>query len=166
MESLLFLKIGMLIAVSIIGWVIGRKWKMSSKDISTLLVYVVSPFVIFFDTRVSFKSRLLQILDRGISNLRSVRGRSIRTGKRFWSCGKKTFFFCRRDRKYGILRFTHNSSFRAIPVGRGIFIIIGVNIMNLHLVISSRQKELSILVIASKGAIATHYICNHFCSLF
>lgn len=33
--------------ISGIGWGVGKRFKLDSKDIAALLVYVISPFVIF-----------------------------------------------------------------------------------------------------------------------
>ena len=131
MESLLFLKIGMLIAVSIIGWVIGRKWKMSSKDISTLLVYVVSPFVIFSSILESpsnpgyFKYSIGAFLTSGL-----FAAGAYALANAFWSCGKRNLF--------SFAGGTGNTGYFALPIilslfepsqwAVAIFIIIGVNI--------------------------------------
>ncbi len=42
------IRVFLLITISIIGWGVGKKFKLDSKDISTLLVYIISPFVIFY----------------------------------------------------------------------------------------------------------------------
>ncbi|MFT4020843.1 MAG: AEC family transporter [Acinetobacter sp.] len=43
-----FLRVFLLLLISAIGWLVGKKFKLDSKDISSLLVYVISPFVIFY----------------------------------------------------------------------------------------------------------------------
>ena len=47
MESLLVVKVGLLISIALIGWIVGKKLSVNPKDISSVLVYVISPFVIF-----------------------------------------------------------------------------------------------------------------------
>ena len=43
-----FLRAFLLLFISGIGWAAGKKFKLDSKDIASLLVYVISPFVIFY----------------------------------------------------------------------------------------------------------------------
>jgi len=44
----IFFRVLLLILISVIGWVVGKKFKLNSKDISSLLIYVISPLVIFY----------------------------------------------------------------------------------------------------------------------
>jgi predicted permease len=43
----IFIRVLFLIFIAILGWLGGRVLKINSKDISTLLIYVIAPFVIF-----------------------------------------------------------------------------------------------------------------------
>ncbi|KEQ18688.1 AEC family transporter [Endozoicomonas numazuensis] len=47
MGSELYIKVGLLISLAVLGWFVGRRFKIDPKDISSILVYVISPFVIF-----------------------------------------------------------------------------------------------------------------------
>lgn len=43
-----FLRTILLLSLTGLGWILGKKFKIESQSISTLLVYVVAPFVIFY----------------------------------------------------------------------------------------------------------------------
>lgn len=131
MEFLLFLKISMLISVSVIGWVIGRKWKVSPKDISTLLVYVISPFVIFTSILESpsnlsyFTFSIGAFLTAGF-----LAAGAYVLANVFWGCSKRNLF--------SFAGGTGNTGYFALPIvlslfepsqwAVAIFIIIGINI--------------------------------------
>lgn len=48
MDFFLFVKVGLLVSIALVGWVAGKKLSLSARDISAVLVYVISPCVIFF----------------------------------------------------------------------------------------------------------------------
>ena len=168
MEVLLFLKIGMLIAVSIIGWVIGRKWKMSSKDISTLLVYGFSIRYFFFDTRVLsnpgyFKYSIGAFLTSGLFGTEHTHWQPL-----FGVAQKETFFLLPEgpEIRYFALPIIL-SLFEPSQWAVAIFIIIGVNIYEFTLgYFITAKGTFNTRDCVKKGAIAAHYICNHFCSCF
>lgn len=131
MFFLLFAKIGMLIGVSIIGWVIGRRGKVSPKDISMLLIYVISPFVIFssiLESPSSFgylKYSVGAFIAAGLFALGAYLLASI-----LWRSNKKNLF--------SFAGGTGNTGYFALPIvlsifepdqwAVAIFIIIGVNL--------------------------------------
>ncbi|MEZ5454355.1 MAG: hypothetical protein R3E93_16260, partial [Thiothrix sp.] len=42
------LRVALLVFISMLGWGVGKKLKINSKDISSLLIYIISPFVVFY----------------------------------------------------------------------------------------------------------------------
>ncbi len=131
MFLLLFSKIGMLICVSVIGWVIGRRGKVSPKDISMLLIYVISPFVIFssiLESPSSFaylKYSLGAFIAAGVFALGAYLFATM-----LWRSNKRNLF--------SFAGGTGNTGYFALPIvlsifepeqwAIAIFIIIGVNL--------------------------------------
>ena len=128
---ILITKVALLISVSIVGWILGKKAKTNPKDISTILVYIISPVVIFSsilqspsgigDMKYSFGAFLtasaMALLAYLFSNL-------------IWKNSKRNLF--------AFSGGTGNTGYFALPIvlslfapaqwAVAIFIIIGVNI--------------------------------------
>ncbi|MDD9316042.1 AEC family transporter [Acinetobacter lactucae] len=126
-----FLRVALLIFISIIGLVVGKKFKLDSKDISSLLVYVISPFVIFYSIVQSPANwTYLQyslgafLLASGMALLGLIFASFI------WKDSRKNLF--------GFAAGTGNTGYFALPlvlaifnenqIAIAIFIIIGINL--------------------------------------
>ncbi|KEQ16377.1 AEC family transporter [Endozoicomonas numazuensis] len=131
MGSTLYIKVGLLISLAVLGWLVGRRFKVDPKDISSLLVYVISPFVIFISiidspADISFFRYSLAafLLSSGFAGLAYL------LGKLLWNDSKANLF--------SFAGGTGNTGYFALPVvlslfsseyvAVAIFIIIGVNL--------------------------------------
>ncbi|ACA11924.1 AEC family transporter [Xylella fastidiosa subsp. multiplex] len=126
-----FLRVSLLIIISIIGIIVGKKFRLDSKDISSLLVYVISPFVIFYSILQSpanlqyLKYSLAAFIVTSCMGLLGLFFASF-----FWKDSRKNLF--------GFAAGTGNSGYFALPlvlaifnqnqIAIAIFIIIGVNL--------------------------------------
>lgn len=127
----IFIRVLLLIFISIIGWCVGKKFKLNSKDISTLLIYVISPFVIFYSIVESpanwsyLKYSLCAFL---LASFMAILGLTF--AKIFWNDNRINLF--------GFAAGTGNTGYFALPlvlaifdktqIAIAIFIIIGINL--------------------------------------
>lgn len=172
MEYVLAIKIGMLIAVAFIGWGVGKRSSISPKSISTLLIYVISPFVIFVSILES---------PSGLSYFKFTVGAFITSGffaaiayfvgGLFWSCSKRNLF--------SFSGGTGNTGYFALPIvlslfepaqwAVAIFIIIGVNIYEFTLgyfitakgLFSTRECVKKVLCLPIIYATFLALLCKH-----
>ncbi|MGI9281640.1 MAG: AEC family transporter [Endozoicomonas sp.] len=131
MGSELYIKVGLLISLAVLGWFVGRRFRVDPKDISSILVYVISPFVIFISIMESpadihfFRYSLAAfLLSSGFALLAFFLGRTL------WNDSKANLF--------SFAGGTGNTGYFALPlvlslfsaeyVAIAIFIIIGVNL--------------------------------------
>ncbi|SBS28467.1 Membrane transport protein [Marinomonas spartinae] len=129
--SLITIKICLLVSISIIGLVIGKRTSVNAKDISLLLVYVISPFVIFYSIINSPSD--LSFLKYSLGSFLTSSFLAIlayKVSAFLWSNNKRNLF--------SFSGGTGNTGYFALPIvlslfspeqwGIAIFIIIGVNI--------------------------------------
>lgn len=127
----IFLRVSLLIFISVIGLVVGKKFKLDSKDISSLLVYVISPFVIFYSIIQSPANWTYLKFSLGAFLLASFMAcLGLIFANIFWKDGRKNLF--------GFAAGTGNTGYFALPlilsifnenqVAIAIFIIIGINL--------------------------------------
>ncbi|WP_237385387.1 AEC family transporter [Xenorhabdus sp. Sc-CR9] len=125
------LRVLLLILITLIGFFIGKKLDLKTKDISSLLIYVISPVVIFISIIQSpsdltyFSYSIASFLT---ASLAAFIAYSI--GKTLWSCNKSNLF--------GFAGGTGNTGYFALPIAFAIFnpnqiaitifIIIGINL--------------------------------------
>jgi len=125
------IRVFLLITISIIGWGVGKKFKLDSKDISTLLVYIISPFVIFYSIIESPANWTYLKFSLGaflVASLMAVAG--LLFARCFWKDSRVNLF--------GFAAGTGNTGYFALPlilaifdktqIAMAIFIIIGINL--------------------------------------
>lgn len=127
----IFLRVGLLILISLIGLVVGKKFRLDSKDISALLVYVISPFVIFYSiiqSPANWKYLEFSLSAFLLASLMACLG--LVFANFFWNDSRKNLF--------GFAAGTGNTGYFALPlilaifnenqIAIAIFIIIGINL--------------------------------------
>ena len=125
------IRVFLLITISIIGWGVGKKFELDSKDISTLLVYIISPFVIFYSIIESPANWTYLKFSLGaflVASLMAVAG--LLFARCFWKDSRVNLF--------GFAAGTGNTGYFALPlilaifdktqIAMAIFIIIGINL--------------------------------------
>lgn len=125
------LRVFLLIAISVVGWVVGKKFKLDSKDISTLLVYIISPFVIFYSIVESPANWTYLKYSLGaflMASFMAITG--LMCARCFWKDSRINLF--------GFAAGTGNTGYFALPlvlaifdktqIAIAIFIIIGINL--------------------------------------
>lgn len=131
MIASVFLRVLLLIFISFIGWLVGKKFKVDSKDISSLLVYVISPFVIFYSIVQSPANWTYLKYSLGAFVLASgMAFLGLLFASKIWKDGRKNLF--------GFAAGTGNTGYFALPlvlaifnqnqIAIAIFIIIGINL--------------------------------------
>lgn len=121
----------LLLSISGIGFFISKKFKLNSKDISTILIYVISPFVIFFSiiqSPADWSYLAYSISAFTVASFMALSG--LIFAKFFW-----------KDNHVNLFAFaagTGNTGYFALPlifaifdenqIAISIFIIIGVNL--------------------------------------
>lgn len=125
------IRVLLLILITLTGFFIGKKLQLKTKDISSLLIYIISPVVIFISIIQSpsdltyFSYSIASFCTASISALIAYS-----MGKKLWSCNKSNLF--------GFAGGTGNTGYFALPIAFAIFnpnqiaitifIIIGVNL--------------------------------------
>ncbi|PHM70621.1 AEC family transporter [Xenorhabdus kozodoii] len=121
----------LLMLITLTGFFIGKKLKLKTKDISSLLIYIISPVVIFISIIQSpsnftyFSYSIAGFFTASISA--SI---AYFVGKKLWNCNKSNLF--------GFAGGTGNTGYFALPIAFSIFdpnqiaitifIIIGINL--------------------------------------
>ncbi|OCQ52473.1 Membrane transport protein [Photorhabdus australis subsp. thailandensis] len=124
-------RVALLILITLIGFFVGKKLDLREKDISSLLIYIISPLVIFVSIIQSpsdwtyFKYSIASLLTASIAA--SI---AYLLGRYLWSDGKANLF--------GFAGGTGNTGYFALPIAFAIFnpnqiaiaifIIIGINL--------------------------------------
>jgi len=89
----IFQRVAFLIAVSLLGWYVGKKFKISSKDISTLLIYIFSPivsFVLILDSPANVGYVGYSVLFYVVSCIAAVL--ALWVGQRIWKDNRANLF--------------------------------------------------------------------------
>lgn len=126
-----FLRAFLLLFISGIGWGVGKKFKLDSKDIAALLVYVISPFVIFYAITESPANWQYLKYSAGAFLLASFMAMlGLIFARLFWKDSRIHLF--------GFAAGTGNTGYFALPlvlaifdptqIAIAIFIIIGINL--------------------------------------
>ncbi|MFV5347332.1 AEC family transporter [Acinetobacter soli] len=126
-----FLRAFLLLFISGIGWGVGKRFKLDSKDIAALLVYVISPFVIFYAITESPANWRYLKYSAGAFLLASFMAMlGLIFARLFWKDSRVHLF--------GFAAGTGNTGYFALPlvlaifdptqIAIAIFIIIGINL--------------------------------------
>ncbi|REF26105.1 hypothetical protein BDD26_0696 [Xenorhabdus cabanillasii] len=124
-------RVFLLVFITLIGFVIGKVLNLKTKDISSLLIYIISPVVIFISIIQSpsdltyFSYSIASFLTASLSAFMAYL-----VGKILWDCNKSNLF--------GFAGGTGNTGYFALPIAFAIFnsnqiaitifIIIGINL--------------------------------------
>lgn len=125
------LRVALLVFISMLGWGVGKKLKINSKDISSLLIYIISPFVVFYSIVESPANWMCLKYSLGafiVASSMAMLG--LVFARLFWKDGRVNLF--------GFAAGTGNTGYFALPlmlevfdkaqIAIAIFIIIGINL--------------------------------------